>query len=132
MSFETKDVVVSLEGFNDPLDTADMVIGKDQITFVNQNDPDFQMETASLEDAISNARKTKRVILAPSTEEGFFAVSCEAIAAMVNGTAEDMIIINDARNGFNYADLPAGKELIRQMNSYVTVVDNIHEAKALL
>lgn len=124
--------VVILEGFKNPLDTADLVIGLESMTIINQDDPDFQMETASMEDALSNAQKIKRVIMVPSTEEGFFAVSCEAVGAMVNGTAEDLIIVNDARGRVNYADLPAGKLLIKQMNKYVTVVDNIHEAKALL
>lgn len=124
--------VVILEGFKNPLDMCDMVIGLESMTIVNQDDPDFQMDSVSLEDALNNAQKVKRVIMIPSTEEGFFTASCEAIGAMANGTAEDLIFVNDYRGKVNYGDLPAGKMLIKQMNKYVTVVDNIHEAKSLL
>lgn len=128
----SNDVVCVLEGFSDPIDTTDMMIGKDDVTFINQDDDELKMDQVSMEDAVGNARKVKRIILAESNEASLFTVSCEAIAAMVNGTAEDLIIVNDTRKGFNYEELPVGKTLFREMRKYVTIVDNIHEAKSFL
>ncbi len=128
---EENDVVVVLEGFQDPLDTVDMVIGKDDVTFINQDDEVFKKDQVSVENAISNARKIKRVMLVESNEAGMLVASLEAVSSMLAGTAEDLIIINDSRKGFNYADLPAGKMFLKELGKQVTVVDNIHEAKSL-